>query len=318
MEETRAVNNKRIITFLLITFILAYGAELFFIMPIVGSTDENQAKLAQSLLSSIVFIPTVAAILTRLLTKEAIMGTNIMLSLNLKRDVKYYALGWFGTAFMIIVGAALYFVVFPSQFDPNMEFFMQTMQAQGGAETITFTNDELKRAMLIQILTSILLSPFLYVIDCFGEEWGFRGYLLPKMLKSFRVVPTLLVSGLLWGLWYAPLVYLGRIYGIGYAGFPVVGILTMCLFSMALGVLLSYLTIKTGSCLPAIMCRGVIYGFATISLCFTVKDSYNVLLGPSAYGLIGCAGFIALAVYLTIQLHKEEEAKIADGSRTLL
>ena len=123
------------------------------------------------------------------------------------------------------------------------------------------------------------------------------------------MVPAVLIDGLIWGLWHAPLVAVaGLNYGMGYLGYPVTGILAMCVFCVVIGIILSYVTIKTSSCVPAILGHGMINGFATIGIYFTsLETPYNVFLGPAPTGLIGGTGFIVLAGYLLFKLYKEEK-----------
>ena len=107
-----------------------------------------------------------------------------------------------------------------------------------------------------------------------------------------------------------PLTIMGHNYGNGYSGYPVTGILAMCVFCTVLGIILSYVTIKTRSCIPAIMGHGMMNGFATIGIYFTsLDDPYNVFLGPAPTGLIGGMGFLVLAGVLLYLLHKEEKEK---------
>ena len=133
---------------------------------------------------------------------------------------------------------------------------------------------------------------------------------MPKMLKRFKVVPALFINGVIWGLWHAPLTMMGHNYGVGYRGFPFLGIFAMCLFCIVMGIILSYVTIKTGSCIPAVIGHGTLNGFAAVSIYFTsLQNPYNVFLGPAPTGLIGGAGFILLAVVLLYHLNKEEKQK---------
>lgn len=299
-------SKTQIFLFLLITFILTYGVEIFLIMPMAGSMYVEQAYLAQILVAGVMFIPAAGALITRLVTKEKFSKDNLMLSLNLKGNLKYYGLVWFGFALFIILGAALYFVIFPKQFDPNMGYAQAELQNAG----IALSPEEVRQMIFVQIITAILLAPLMNLITCFGEEWGWRGFLLPKMLKCLPKVPAILLCGIIWGLWHAPLTIMGHNYGVGYRGFPVTGILAMCLFCVVVGAILSYVTIKTGSCVPAIIGHGMINGFASVSIYFTsLQNPYNVFLGPAPNGLIGGAGFIALAAVLLYCLYKEEKQK---------
>lgn len=303
--EDKKLNIKQIFIFLVITFVFTYGIEIFMIAPLYGSTDITEAMMAQSLISGVMFIPTFAVILTRFITKEGFRGTDLYFSINLKRNLKYYGIVWPLFAVLIVVGAAIYFLVFPRQFDGDMGYAALILNSQ--LET-PLTTQEIRQNMMAQILLGAVLAPFMNIINCFGEEWGWRGYLLPKLLKQFKVVPAVLIDGVIWGIWHAPIICMGHNYGTGYPGFPVTGILAMCVFCVVLGTILSYVTIKTRSCVPAILGHGMINGFASAGIYFTsLENPYNVFLGPMPTGLIGGAGFIVLAVYLLASLYKEEK-----------
>ncbi len=303
-------NTKQIIIYLLITFGLTYSIEIFLIRPMVGSTDIAQAYFAQIMVAAVMFLPAVGALVTRLATKEKFTKENLMISLRLKGNLKYYGLAWFGYVLLIILGAILYFLIFPKQFDADMGYVKALFEAQADSAGVTVSAEQIKITIIVQILMGIFLSPFLNFIPCFGEEWGWRGFLLPKMLKRFKVVPALLINGVIWGLWHAPLTMMGHNYGVGYRGFPFLGIFAMCLFCIVMGIILSYVTIKTGSCIPAVIGHGTLNGFAAVSIYFTsLQNPYNVFLGPAPTGLIGGAGFILLAVVLLYHLNKEEKQK---------
>lgn len=317
-QEKETKREKwRIPLFLLLTFAMTYFLEIFMIMPNINSTDAEIAAATQSMVSGVMFIPAMAALFTRLLTAEKMTGENMYLMLNLKGNLKYYGLAWFGIGFLIIFGAALYFVIFKEQYDPEMGYAMAMIQAQAQmlGEEINMTTRQLKTSMMQQFVLSFVISPFVNIITCFGEEWGFRGYLLPQMLKKYSVVPTLLVTGVIWGLWHAPLTVMGHNYGIGYPGFPVVGILAMCVFCTAVGIILSYMTIRTKSCIPAILGHGMLNGFASVGIYYTsLEHPYDVFLGPMPTGLIGGMGFLILAAVLLRKLYKEEKEQKGEKS----
>lgn len=302
-EEEKKLNLRQIVIYLALTFLLTYSTEIFGIMPMVGSADPEQALAAQQMISSVMFLPAIGALLTRLLTKERLTAKSLMLTVELKKDLKYYGIAWFGFVLLTLFGAALYFLIFPGQFDPELGYMKAISEAQG----LETTKTQLQQAVVMQLVMGVILAPFVNLINCFGEEWGWRGFLLPRMLKQFKVVPALLLSGLIWGLWHAPLTVMGHNYGVGYPGYPFMGIFAMCLFCIAMGIILSYMTIKTKSCIPAIMGHGTLNGFASAGLMFTSLDHpYNVFLGPAPTGLIGGAGFIIVAGFLLYRLYKEE------------
>ena len=308
-EADKKLEIKRTVLFVLFVFVVTYGTEIFMVMPLVGSADTDQAMAAQTILSSVMFIPTFGAILIRWITKERLTVTNLMLSLKIKENLKYYGLAWLGTAALILFGAVFYYLLSPGRFDSELGYvnLILTEQAKQTGEQIT--KEIVQRAVLFQVVIGVVMSPFANLLNCFGEEWGFRGYLLPKMMKHFKTVPAILLTGAIWGLWYAPLVFMGQSYGLGYPGYPVTGILAMCVYCTVIGVLLSYLTIKTGSIIPAILARGVIGGFGSIGVMFSSLDNpYNLFFGPAPTGILGGMGFVLLAAFLLYQLYKEEKA----------
>lgn len=313
-QEEQRIDIKRIWIFLFITFALTYAVEIFIIMPLAGSADVQSALFAQLLKAGVMLFPTFGVIVTRAVTKEPFVGKSMMINLKLKGNLKYYALAWFGIAGLIIFGAAMYFLIFPSKFDPQMGYAKLLISGQSQETGQSITDEMVRQAVLAQVVMGIFLSPFANLLNCFGEEWGWRGYLLPKMMKQFKIVPTLLISGVIWGIWHMPLIITGHNYGVGYKGYPIAGILAMCVFCTVIGIILSYVTIKTESCIPAVMGHGMLNGFAAAGLMFTsLEDPFNVFVGPTPVGLIGGSGFILVAAYLLYRLYQQEKKGLQFG-----
>lgn len=309
-EEEKKIEIKRTVLYILLVFVIAYGMEIFVIMPLVGSAEADQAMAAQSLLSSVMFVPAFGAVLIRWMTKERLTIMNLMIRLQIKENLKYYGIAWFGVAALILFGTILYFLVSPGKFDPSLGYVKMLLTEQAKETGAEVTEQVVRNAVLIQFFMGVVMAPFADLLGCFGVEWGFRGYLLPKMLKHFKVVPAILITGVVFGLWNAPLVVMGQNYGLGYPGYPVTGILLVCLYCATTGVILSYVTIKTRSIIPAVMARGVLSGFNSIGILFSSMDNpYNLLMGPMSTGLIGGIGFLAVAVFLLYRLHQEEKTE---------
>ena len=159
--------------------------------------------------------------------------------------------------------------------------------------------------MLIQTVQALFLAPALNFVTCFGEEWGWRGYLLPKMDGQLPRIPMLLVTGTIWGLWHAPLTAIGHNYGIGYPGFPFTGIGMMCVVCIVWGIFMAYITLKAKSCIPAVLAHGAINGIAAIGIYFT-SDGGNAFVGPAPTGIIGIIPFAIVAIFMVIKLKKVE------------
>ncbi|NLP35100.1 MAG: CPBP family intramembrane metalloprotease [Clostridiales bacterium] len=297
------LDAKRILIYLVITFAITYVLEIGVIRKFVMSEDLVTVAIGQLMVAMVMFIPAIGVLLTRLLTKEGFK--NSWLHPNLKGNVKYYLIAWFAPVVLTIIGAIIYFLINPSNLSFDLEYLKSTYEKTG----ITIEETQLKATLAVQIVVGLFLSPVVNAITCFGEEWGWRGYLLPKMADKFKVVPTLLITGVIWGLWHAPLTVLGHNYGLDYIGHPYLGIIAMCIFCIVLGTIFSYLSWKTKSCLPAVIAHGSINGFAAVAIYFT-KDGGNPFIGPAPTGIIGGIAFIILAIVCALLLVREEKSHI--------
>lgn len=300
-ENDSGLETKRILIYIISTFALTWIYCLTLIYPMMnGETLSGVPAIAtQLLVAAAMFFPSIGVLITRLITKEGFK--NAWVRPNIKGNVKVYLLAYFGTSILTVLGAILYFVIFQGSFDPDCGYMKLTLEAAGTpAETISMP---LSTLMVIQAVQGIFLGPIMNFVTCFGEEWGWRGYLLPKMSGKFSTVPKLLISGVIWGLWHAPLTIVGHNYGVGYVGFPFTGILMMCLFCTVMGVFLSYVSLKTESCIPAVLGHGAINGFAAIGIYFT-KDGGNPFVGPAPTGIVGMIPFVIVAVVMAWDLKK--------------
>lgn len=69
--------------------------------------------------------------------------------------------------------------------------------------------------LLIIFTPSALL---MFLTGPVGEEFGWRGFLLPKLLEKFTPYTASVVLGIIWGLWHYP-VYFAGIFSSFYTGF---------------------------------------------------------------------------------------------------
>lgn len=298
MKKELDLTTKRILLYLGITFVLTYAYEFLVIYPMVLGNSQT-GSTATMTVGSAMFMPAFAVLLTRLITKEGF--NNAGFSLNFKGNARIYLFSWFGPAVLTLLGTGIYFLIFPDKFDGSLTL-LQSSFAAAGQE---MTTDEIKSLLLVQLGMAFCMAPLMNALNCFGEEWGWRGYLLPKMMEKFSLGKVLLINGLIWGVWHAPLTVLGHNYGKDYFGYPVTGILAMCVFCIVMGVIFSYITIKTGSCIPAVLAHGSLNGIASFGIYFT-KDGGNPFIGPAPTGIIGIFPFIIVAVVMVCLLLKKK------------
>ncbi len=132
------------------------------------------------------------------------------------------------------------------------------------------------------------------MIFTFGEEFGWRGYLLPR-LAPLGGGWAALVTGVVWGLWHAPLIVLS---GYNFPGHPWLGILGMVVFTTALSYVFAWLRFRSGSVWPSTLAHAAVNaqaGFAVLVL----APAGDSLLRPPV-GLIGVVPIAALAVALVV------------------
>lgn len=289
--ETR-MTRRRVWIFLGLVFGLTYLYDFIVLLPLSQSTATSGAEVAlfyQLAVAVQMFFPALCVLLTRLLTKEGF--AEHYLKPNLKGHWATYALAWFGPLVLTIFGAVVWFLLRPDTFDPGMSYILSLSGDQPLPMPLW--------ALLAVQFAEVLIAPALNAVACFGEEWGWRGYLVPKLNKGMKPLPMLLLSGVIWGLWHAPIIALGHNYGVGYPGWPWGGIAMMCVFTVMTGTLLAYVSLKTESVWPAVFAHGMINGCAGLGVLFT-RDGGDLFLGPASTGIVGMIGFILCAIVLVL------------------
>lgn len=297
---------KRILIFLGITFVLSWIYEFAIVYPLAnGGISQGNAMITTFAIGAAMFFPAIGVVLTRLITREGFRNCMIK-PYPWRRSLRWFLVAWFGPSLLIIFGTVVYFLLFPSDFDPQGSAFATMLESQAASAGVAPELPSVAVLASIQIAVSVLLGPLLNIATTFGEEWGWRGYLMPKLAQHMRITPMLLVSGVVWGLWHAPITALGHNYGLSYPGFPVIGILAMCCFCIILGIFLSYVTIRTGSCLAAAFGHGAVNALSGASTIFAVART-SPFIGPSPTGIIGGCGLAIVAAIMLADLRKREK-----------
>ncbi len=245
-------------------------------------------------------LPVIATILTRVITQDK---SPWYLKPNFRKSWKTYLLAAFLPGVAIFLGGLLYFLLFPQDLDLSARNLVAQYGQYGAPDSLLLT----PQTVFWIGLAFIFLSPLVLPVHLFalGEEIGWRGYLLPILLKLTSPRKAVLLHGVLWGLAHAPLIYFGFNYGSSYWGAPWSGMLMMTLVCVVLGTWLAYVTIKSESILPAAILHGAgnVIGELPVLVSFL---SVSPLLGPNPTGLIGMGGLIIGAIFLIAKLGKAE------------
>ncbi len=136
--------------------------------------------------------------------------------------------------------------------------------------------------LVIVGVQAVVLGPVLALPIAFGEEYGWRGYLQGELIKMGKV-RGILLGGVIWGLWHAPIIAMGY----NYPGYPAVGILLMTLYTIALGFLFGYAVLKSGSVWLAAFLHGLNNQVAAFLLAMVYRPGDPVFaFGLGLYGMI--------------------------------
>lgn len=305
MEEKefygKKIENKRLLIFLGLCFGVSWLTEIFGVIPMYRSGDLENVKEAAELISQIALAPALAALVARLFTREGLVKSGFQFNFSEKRFL--FLFGWFGMTILTFIGAVIYFLIFRDNFDPNMINFVESYSTSAEAAGTQISSVEIIAGVKADLLVKFFTAAVLDIINAFGEEWGFRAYLLPKLFRKIGTIPAMLVSGFASGLWYAPLVAIGYYYGEGNVGFPVVNILAMCLFGTVTGVIYSFLTLRTGSIFPAVFAHSAMNVMMSQAAQFTF-DGGNYFIGPAPTGILSGFPFILVAVICLVYMQK--------------
>ncbi|MGA5765614.1 CPBP family intramembrane glutamic endopeptidase [Nonomuraea bangladeshensis] len=276
--------KKPLIVFLVLAFGLAWAAAL----PVWlgGGLGSPLTTVAATLM---MFTPTVGVLgawaLTRAPFRQWARETGLTLGERKGRTGRYLLGAWIGVPVLIFVALGLSVAVGLMALDLDELGLLREVYESRGVPV----PGDLGQMFALQFVLGVVAGPLLNAIPALGEEWGWRGWLLPRLVDANGVLPGLLLSGVIWGLWHAPLTLLGYNYPrLGsWAALFFVG------FCVLAGVLFGWLRLRTGSVWPAVVAHGSLNAVAANALLLGDPASPpNEVLA----GITGLVGWALLAV----------------------
>ena len=212
------INKRRLSTFLVFAFGLSWLFALIIFMT--GSLAESPELVPNTgitlavvlLASGYMWGPATAHLLTRVVTGSG--WNNLYLKPDIKKHWLFLLAGWFLPGILTIIGTVLFFLFIPSLFDNELSFINEQLTTMGVATLLSPF-----QFAVIQILSAMLISSPINAIATFGEEFGWRAFLLPE-LSTLGKRKALIISSIIWGIWHWPLIIMGQNYGLNYPGYP--------------------------------------------------------------------------------------------------
>lgn len=179
--------------------------------------------------------------------------------------------------------------VYPADF-ASFSAFRQVLAEQAGAAEIPIPIG----ALVVIQLAVLPLAAFINLIPALGEELGWRGWLLPRLMP-LGTLPALLISGVIWGLWHAPLVLLGY----NYPGAPGwLGLTAMVGMCVLVGAVFGWLRLRSGSVWPAALAHAAFNAAGGTYLLFAKAGEQVDTTQATILGWSGWIVPLALVVFL--------------------
>lgn len=238
------MTDRKMTVIRLVVFCVLSFVPFWIILPMMNAAYGEPVYMSEAAAPAVyalgvfgMLIPSIAHLLTRLVTGEGFFDT--YLGVHLKGNGKWYLASIWVKLAKSVVSALLIWRLCAGELSFREAFPLEEPKALIGM-------------LLLQLAFTIIVF-----FPAFGEEWGWRGYMMPKLLKLMPKWAAVLLGGVIWGLWHAPLTIAGHNFGIDYPVYPFAGIGLMCLMCIFMNAFLTLLTEKTGSIYPASFCHMV-------------------------------------------------------------
>jgi len=220
--------------------------------------------------------PALAAVITRLLLREGF--ADVSFRFGGRRGVHALVLG---VAIPLIVGGLAYGIAYLTglaQFAPPGQPLLAP--AAGPVTNFAIT------LALTATLGTLILLPL-----AAGEEIGWRGYVLPRLVDAGVSRPVLL-SALIWGTWH-----LVPLLGSGYAALPspLFSATNLIIAATSFGCILAWMRLDTGSIWPCVVAHAA--WNAIINGAFDLATP-----GEAARFWIGESGFLVMLALVGVTL----------------
>jgi membrane protease YdiL (CAAX protease family) len=244
-----------------------------------------------ALLLVMMFTPTAATwVVTHWIRRPAALGleTGLIPSIGWRATRRTVITTWLATPALLLVALALATAL--GLYHPDLMHLSGLAAAARGATGKPLPAAIPTPVLALVLIAEMLLAPIVNSIFTFGEEWGWRGWLLPQLLPLGRW-PALITSGVIWGLWHAPIILLGY----NYPTQPrALGMLLMTVMTVLLGSILGWLRLRTTSIWPAVVVHAGVNGGAGLALALSQADT------ATDSAVVGVTGWTGWLVMLTV------------------
>ena len=274
------LERKPLLWFLVFAFAISWP---LFLSPLFfPDLDPTTRLLAiQGLWALAMWGPGIAALIATLAVAKQPFKSLRLYMLGPKR---HYLWAWLLPPVLVILSGLLTVLIRTGQLDTRFTFIQQ-MMAQTGTQ-LPFSTGML---VLIQIVEALLLAPLINIVFGMGEELGWRGFLLPRLLPLGQW-KALLICGTIWGVWHAPAIAQGH----NYPDHPFPGIFLMTVFCILFGIILGWMYLNTRSPWVAALGHASLNAWVGLPYLF-LAPGFDTALGGT---LTSLPGWVVMALFI--------------------
>jgi membrane protease YdiL (CAAX protease family) len=287
MQNRSSVNWKGIGAFT----VLVIGLGWLVSLPLWVSGQGLASPYVLPLLLGLMLTPSLATLIVVRFISRPAEGVRVATGLVLGRGRRwgwYWLIAWLGTLALTL--SSPFVAAFLGQYPLDLQAFsgfqavIDAQAAQAGEVAAEQLASIPIQALIGAQLATALIVPVINVPATFGEEWGWRGY-LQHQLMPLGTWPALIVTGMIWGLWHAPIILLGYNYPLN----PALGVVMMTGMCVILAILFGWTRLATGSIWPAVIAHAFLNGSAGV-IGLLYREGYEV--NSFVVGITGWTGWL--------------------------
>jgi membrane protease YdiL (CAAX protease family) len=153
------------------------------------------------------WVPAIVTIFIKKFSKEGFKDVGFRIG-----NLKYYLFAFLLILFMVPLEVFLSLLLGVARYNDKLLTISQGAVQLGEdwkfALLFGFKNLSLP-FFILNNLASMLVASIIGIIFAFGEELGWRGFLQNKLFARMRMIPGVIILGLIWGFWHLPVNLMG-------------------------------------------------------------------------------------------------------------
>lgn len=160
----------------------------------------------------------------------------------------------------------------------------------------------------------IILSIFINMIILFGEEYGWRGYLLPELSKDYGKIKATVIVGIVWALFHIPVIFLSaKASGMSE---PLIVCLVQAVVVFVFSFSYSYCYYLSENLIPILLMHSIWNELNTLVLGNVSSNSQGILHGNLLYingeEVLGLVLGLPLVFWFIVKFRKEKMLKMSN------